>query len=761
MIRLIGVEGKVFVLDLVSDMEGTVSLTGGDVKDIDENICTLEELKYIDMSVKTKRILMSEGDFSKVVERITKLSSSSGGGAVSSVNGEIGDVVIDASEIELLDGTSIEEKVSALKSVAFSGKYSDLIGRPSGVAGEPYSVKSWNPYRTDSVDLGFNVGKDLNYINGVVSRKPKTAIPFRELYNFGDTMSINAGDDFVLTVTPSSENASGKYLLLDGAPNLSFKALTSLPSEYDNGVYVDSEQVSTNFSVASLLLTKEAYELLDLSTLTVQEFIGLIDNCILSVQVEFKLNDTSMAYSSHEYKLIVKKDNSTVYESNGLNDNREQLAQIKDNYLNLNTVSNPSSMLNISDYNTIPMEDCRWVTVVVAYKRPSNQFLDVPLSFSIEEPISKLILKSPVPALGEFTVGVNSNLFFLFEDASLQPQVQVVFAESIGYSGVFDNNGFSPFSSQYIDVDKIHVKISDNQLLLKDNNTGNYVSVSSLEGIESVSISDVMLSMTSQVSQGDTFTFAYDIWGSLELVNGIIPEEINDGDDVYVTGDGLCLDRAVKTGDYIRFYENKSKFILNRFFDISDIPPVEIPEVSGNVQSAGSKAVSGEAVVNYVPTQISSFMSNMSNYNKMLWDGNTLQPRLSSDSNNIARIRSDGLWAGIDWDYVFSNINEKTELYSSSYISLDMINNNVFYINTSGGSCYLYIYNLISGPSNVSRTYTFIIENTSSISWPNNFKWPDEAPPDLELGRVLIVTGIYTPHVGSYIFCTYNYYIKG
>ena len=80
MIRLIGVEGKIFVLDLASDMEGTISLTGGISKDVDENICTLEELKYIETSFKTKRVSMSVGDFSKVVERIAALSSSSGGG---------------------------------------------------------------------------------------------------------------------------------------------------------------------------------------------------------------------------------------------------------------------------------------------------------------------------------------------------------------------------------------------------------------------------------------------------------------------------------------------------------------------------------------------------------------------------------------------------------------------------------------------------------------------------------------------------------
>ena len=80
MIRLIGVEGKIFVLDLASDMEGTISLTGGISKDVDENTCTLEELKYIETSFKTKRVSMSGGDISKVVERIAILSSCSGGG---------------------------------------------------------------------------------------------------------------------------------------------------------------------------------------------------------------------------------------------------------------------------------------------------------------------------------------------------------------------------------------------------------------------------------------------------------------------------------------------------------------------------------------------------------------------------------------------------------------------------------------------------------------------------------------------------------
>ena len=81
MIRLIGVVGKVFVLDLASDMEGTISITGGISKDVDENICTLEELKYIETSFKTKRVSMSSGDYTKLLAALE--DKQSGGGTAS------------------------------------------------------------------------------------------------------------------------------------------------------------------------------------------------------------------------------------------------------------------------------------------------------------------------------------------------------------------------------------------------------------------------------------------------------------------------------------------------------------------------------------------------------------------------------------------------------------------------------------------------------------------------------------------------------
>ena len=87
MIRLTGVEGKLFVLDLVSDMEGTISLTGGISKDVDENICTLEELKYIEISARTKRVSMSGGDFTKLLTAIEDKQHGGGTAPYSSLTG--------------------------------------------------------------------------------------------------------------------------------------------------------------------------------------------------------------------------------------------------------------------------------------------------------------------------------------------------------------------------------------------------------------------------------------------------------------------------------------------------------------------------------------------------------------------------------------------------------------------------------------------------------------------------------------------------
>ena len=93
MIRLIGVVGKVFVLDLASDMEGTISITGGISKDVDENICTLEELKYIETSFKTKRVSMSSGDYTKLLAALEDKQSGGGTASYPSFTGNAGKVL--------------------------------------------------------------------------------------------------------------------------------------------------------------------------------------------------------------------------------------------------------------------------------------------------------------------------------------------------------------------------------------------------------------------------------------------------------------------------------------------------------------------------------------------------------------------------------------------------------------------------------------------------------------------------------------------
>ena len=111
MIRLIGVEGKIFVLDLASDMEGTISLTGGISKDVDENICTLEELKYIETSFKTKRVSMSSGDYTKLLAALEDKQSGGGTASYPSLTGNADKVLTVTSTEDGVEWTTAATQV--------------------------------------------------------------------------------------------------------------------------------------------------------------------------------------------------------------------------------------------------------------------------------------------------------------------------------------------------------------------------------------------------------------------------------------------------------------------------------------------------------------------------------------------------------------------------------------------------------------------------------------------------------------------------
>jgi hypothetical protein len=125
MIHLTAAQGKYYFSDVVI-------LLSGESTDVDEQALTLGQLEGLKDGYETSRLLMTVGDYQKLLEALESKTSSGAGGKVGSVNGEIGEVVLDASEIDFTSGGSIEAKFGELSNVAFSGSYLDLTNRPGG-----------------------------------------------------------------------------------------------------------------------------------------------------------------------------------------------------------------------------------------------------------------------------------------------------------------------------------------------------------------------------------------------------------------------------------------------------------------------------------------------------------------------------------------------------------------------------------------------------------------------------------------------------
>ena len=82
MISIQGVYGKVFVLDLVNDNEGTYIIRGNDSIELEEGICTIEELRYILNGIETKRINVSNIDKQIIIDLIDIKDDSGGSGGI-------------------------------------------------------------------------------------------------------------------------------------------------------------------------------------------------------------------------------------------------------------------------------------------------------------------------------------------------------------------------------------------------------------------------------------------------------------------------------------------------------------------------------------------------------------------------------------------------------------------------------------------------------------------------------------------------------
>ena len=673
MIRLIGVAGKIFILDLESDMEVSIMLSGGDVKDIDENICNLKELKYIDVSVKTKRVLMSIIDIAKVTSRISELEFSGGGGdaPVKSVNTEIGDVVLDASKIKVAEGHSIEEEFSQLASVAYSGDYLDLINRPQGSgSSEPFTVIDWNPYNEDLVDIQpVAANSSTSYSNGTMSVvTPSLVAELKDDIGYPQSPEIiltqgSNGDPLNINITPSSSNTS-KVFTIEDFSSLNIQPLDVFP--YDGNTH--------GASFEFIIIQLEENE--TMSSLTIQDMVNKearIEGYITNLyQNEYNgYTEAQFSISNSDFPIVPYGNY---------------------NKLNLNIVNNQlfigldGAPINLIDYGFDTNKKFGALVIVMAYADTFD--VATPFNIALSAVSESPALNCEIPTLLDISVHKDEKLVFMFSDVPIGDEptnaLQLFAAESSGYlayiaatGGV--ETGLVTISSEYVDSNGyIDYKFNGTEFSLKNNNTLDYDIIATFPSnvLNYFNIQEIDTVLGQPISK-TSWSFTINSMKKTMLADGVLPSNSIDGSTLRVTNDGFFDNVELKTGDIVTPYSNKTKLLLHRI--IEPTPPTI---VSSDVTTAGTNAVSGNAVTSfvdgddalnvvtgklnvvvspvgdnilqknadglYVPTPVilspETIASNLQSSTTEVVNGTTLSVKRSTDADNSLELRSNGLY---------------------------------------------------------------------------------------------------------------------
>ena len=162
------------IINIISNTNAYVSIRDLNLKPgaagtIDVDILIVSELKSLRNLSMANDIIISESDFNYIVNKIVSMSGGSGSGGdapVKSVNTEIGDVVLDASNIKVADGDTIQEEFEQLSPVAYSGNYLDLINRPQGSGSSDVITAGTNAVSGDAVTSFVDGDDALNVVAG-------------------------------------------------------------------------------------------------------------------------------------------------------------------------------------------------------------------------------------------------------------------------------------------------------------------------------------------------------------------------------------------------------------------------------------------------------------------------------------------------------------------------------------------------------------------------------------------------------------------
>lgn len=729
MITIKTADGKFFFSTFINLLEEEQA-------EVDETTLSLQELQYVVKSVDTGRILVEASDLDKVKTRIISLSSSGEidpsvlAGKEDKTNKA--DIVGEGSDTLYPTTNAVKEYITEeLSPVAFSGNYLDLINRPSGGNGEPFTVVPWNPYREDLVEIDFTAANSsTTYVRGHISKKASSSVIVNQIdvgYPNSPEIVVTNGVDGGLTniqITPNGTDALTKTLAI--------KEVTSLAINPVDVFAHDTGQ--TKGAVLSFVLFQlESGE--DVTTMSLQDIMGKPRNISVNFQNVY-LNEYN-TYTTMSYSII---NNGNGVESSSGN--------VYGNYLNLSFKLENNRFKMGENYADSYLgqygfeADKKFGCIFICQVSPSQFDVKTPFNISLSELALQPSITASAPDFGEIKANIDSKLLIAVESDPNSPNAEY-FGLSLNSSGedlnYFFPNNQMPIGPEFIDTDgNITFRVDGNSFQFKDVASGQFLSMYSRSyPVVSTTIIGVGFDTKSD------WYFDLTSWKKRYILEGILPETVSDGSVLYITGSGKFANKELLPNDYIQLYQNRTNFILNRQVDVEPLINTKLNQLAGP----------GLSLTN-----------------------DKLQLKLASSSglellNDELRVIDYFDNKYITYPVLYHRLYEQV-IYSnqSRILPLDLTN-----------SCNIYVYKLYPYGENyfsniniatnafgtttaIGKTVTMLFKDFTEnayLTWPTEFKWADGNVPAVEIGKTLLVTGIvmgtqFESYTDSKLLCTYS-----
>lgn len=704
-----------------------ISLGSNESAVIDEKLLVLGQLKSLRNAYKTDRLIVSSGDKLKVEAEIESKSQTGGGGNVKSVQGEIGDVVLDATEIDLTTGGSIEEKFGELSPVAFTGSYLDLTNRLGGT-GEPFAVIPWNPYREELTEVAFTAANSsTSYSTGHISKKALESV---------ETHLIDVGypNSPAIVVTNGTNGSLTNIAFNVDASSMLTKtmALTEISSIAIRPVDVFAHDGNTKGATVSFFII-QLDEGEDITAMTVPQITGKTHS--IQVNMSNIYQNEYNGYTQLNYSILANGQSvaSNTYPCNGM---YETLSFKIDH--NIFTIGPGWGASTLTDFGFDPNKKYAAIFILQA---DSNQFdVKTPFNLTVSHLAQEPMVSNVIPDVVNMKIHKNAMINIGFEgDPNLTTDYfGLSLCESEGDLNYYTPNNQLAITSDYIDADGyVYFNVDGSDFKLKNVNTDQFVTL--FTRTQDLLVSNIY-------TRGDQEDWYFEItnWQKRLILDGILPPNVIDGSVLQITHSGSFAGQPLQVSDYIQIYDNKTKFILNRRLDVDAVVNAKIPTLAGE----GLKYEEDKLALKLASTSGLEYINNgelkvIDNFNNKYFSYPVLFNRMYEQA--IVSNQSSSLSLDLS-----SNVNIYVyKLYpfgqnSFSYVNLDT---NAF--GMAFAMC-----------KTVTMLFTDITAQ-SYITWPSQFLWANGEVPELVPNQKILVTGIvigtqWESHTDNKLLCTYS-----